>query len=69
MSSDAVEENERNQGARTVIWNTAVSLDETMNSFKAFLQDFKLKYRIDAARKAGKTVADPAEPNKLVYEH
>lgn len=68
MSSDRVEEEDRNQGARTVIWNTTVGLDETMSSFKAFLQDFKAKYRVEYARKQGKPIAEVADPEKLVYE-
>lgn len=69
LSSDAVEENERNQGARTVIWNTAVSLDETMSSFKMFLQEFKAKYRTEYARKLGKPLPFVPDPERPVYEH
>jgi DNA replication licensing factor MCM4 len=71
LSSDALEENDRNQGARRVIWNTAVSLDETMTSFKGFLQDFKAKYRVELARKNGKPLptTNVNTPEKLVYEH
>lgn len=69
-SSDALEDQDRNQGARTVIWNTAVGLDETMSSFKGFLQDFKAKYRTEYARKQGKPEAytPSSNPDKLVYE-
>ena len=69
-SSDALEEQDRNQGARTVIWNTAVGLDETMSSFKGFLQDFKAKYRTEYARKQGKpeSYTPSSNPEKLVYE-
>lgn len=69
-SSDALEEQDRNQGARTVIWNTAVGLDETMSSFKGFLQDFKAKYRTEYARKQGKpeSYTPASNPDKLVYE-
>lgn len=69
ISSDAVEDADRNQGARTVIWNTTVSLDETMTSFKGFLMDFKAKYRTEYARKQGKPVPTFADPEKPVYEH
>lgn len=69
LSSDAVEQAERAQGARTVIWNTAVSVDETMAAFRALLQDFKQKYRNEYARKMGKPIRDTNEPNKLVYGH
>jgi hypothetical protein len=69
LSSDALEENERNQGARTVIWNTSVSLDETMSTFKMFLQDFKAKYRTEYARKLGKPLPFVPDPERPVYEH
>lgn len=69
LSSDALEENERNQGARTVIWNTAVSLDETMSTFKMFLQEFKAKYRTEYARKLGKPLPFVPDPERPVYEH
>ena len=69
VSSDALEEDERNQGARTVIWNTAVSLDETMRTFKMFLMDFKAKYRTEYARKLGKPLPFVPDPERPVYEH
>lgn len=69
LSSDALEENERNQGARTVIWNTAVSLDETMSTFKMFLQEFKGKYRTEYARKLEKPLPFVPDPERTVYEH
>ena len=69
ISSDALEDAERNQGARTVIWNTAVGLDETMNSFKGFLMDFKAKYRVELATRLGKPAPFVTDPEKLVYEH
>ena len=69
ISSDAIEDEDRNQGARTVIWNTAVGLDETMTSFKGFLMDFKAKYRVTLANKLGKPAPFVPDPEKLVYEH
>lgn len=69
LSSDALEENDRNQGARTVIWNTAVSLDETMSTFKMFLQEFKAKYRTEYARRLGKPLPFVPDPERPVYEH
>lgn len=42
-----------------------------MNSFKQFLTDFKMKYRVDYLTKAGKPIpftAQSASGDKLVYE-
>jgi DNA replication licensing factor MCM4 len=64
-----VEDADREQGARRVIWNTTVSLDETMTAFKGFLTDFKAKYRTEHARRLGKPLPAVGDPEKPVYEH
>ncbi|KZT04871.1 MCM-domain-containing protein [Laetiporus sulphureus 93-53] len=53
-----------------VIWGTTVSLNETMQTFREFLLDFKIKYRVAHDRARGvrtRAMASPEEGETKLY--